>query len=61
MNNSKTSIFVKFDDNKKFLGAEQDIYNQTIFDNTEANHQDRNVQTQSDGLASDEAHPWRIR
>ncbi len=48
MKKSKASIFVKFDGNNNFLGADPDV-----FDNSGANHQDGNVQ-QSDDVAKDE-------
>jgi hypothetical protein len=51
MDNSKASISVKFDRNKNFLGADPD----TVFNNSEANHQDTNVQIQSQEVAKDEA------
>jgi hypothetical protein len=48
MDNSKASIFVKFDLNKNFLGADPDV----VFDISGANHQDGNVQQiQSDDVA----------
>lgn len=51
MDKSKASIFVKFDENKKFLGADPDV----VFDIPGSNHRDRNVQRiQSDDVAKDE-------
>ncbi|MGC2570398.1 MAG: hypothetical protein WA364_02720 [Candidatus Nitrosopolaris sp.] len=53
MDNSKASIFVKFDGNKNFLGANPDV----VFDIPAANHRDRNVQQiQSDDVAKDDEH-----
>jgi hypothetical protein len=43
MKKSKASIFVKFDGNNNFLGADPDV-----FDNSGVNHQDRNVQQSGD-------------
>jgi hypothetical protein len=51
MKKSKTSIFVKFDRNNNFLGADPDVYYKTI-DNSGANHQ-------SDDIPKDEAHSKR--
>jgi hypothetical protein len=47
MNKSKASIFVKFDRNKNFLGADPDVHDQTAYDNSGANHIDTNVQIQN--------------
>ena len=40
MDKSKASIFVKFDGNKNFLGADPDV----VFDISGANHLDEHVQ-----------------
>lgn len=43
MDNSKASIFIKFDRNKNFLDADPDVCNETAFANSKANNQDINV------------------
>ena len=52
MKKSKASIFVKFDRNNNFLGADPDVHNKTVFDNSGANNQ-------SDDIPKDEAHSKR--
>ena len=47
MDKSKASIFVKFDRNNRFLSADPDVYDQTAYDNSGANHQDTNLQIQN--------------
>ncbi|MGA9151703.1 MAG: hypothetical protein WBZ36_14090 [Candidatus Nitrosopolaris sp.] len=55
MNKSKTSILVRFDENNRFLSADPDVCSQIVFDNSEDNHQDGNVQRmQSNDVAKDE-------